>query len=118
MAGRRDFAYDRKRRLTKSDTICQILTSLGWTQTAQVAQESGLSSPIMPASPTAAPTIVALDDLHQELSAVSADSAFKNCLVLSHARRAASFCSPVSTGLARSTSRSNADVTHSSRAGT
>ena len=27
----------------------------------------------MTASPTAAPTIVALDDLHQELSAVSAD---------------------------------------------
>ena len=37
MAGRRDFAYDRKRRLTKSDTICQILTSLGWTQTAATA---------------------------------------------------------------------------------
>ena len=33
MAGRRDFAYDRKRRLGKSDIISQILTSLGWTQT-------------------------------------------------------------------------------------
>ena len=32
MAGRRDFAYDRKRGLTKSDKISQILTTLGWTQ--------------------------------------------------------------------------------------
>ena len=34
---------------------------------------TGLSTAIMPAPPVVAPTIVALDDLHQELSAVSAD---------------------------------------------
>ena len=33
MAGRRGFVYDRKRRLRKSDTNSQILTSPGWTQT-------------------------------------------------------------------------------------
>ena len=36
---------------------------------------TGLSTAIMPAPPVVAPTIVALDHLHQELSAVSADVA-------------------------------------------
>ena len=63
----------------------------------------------MPAPPVVAPTIVALDDLHQELSAVSADVAHDSfhatvpsapllhVFVASGARRAMSYVRPKCT---------------------